>query len=535
MKRAALVLGGAAVGIVLIALIAIVVLQGIYLTPQRLEQTLSGALGREVEIEGPVDLSLWGEGRLTLSQLRVANPTGSAFKRLLTLDAISVGLRWWDLPALITSRQPHFLDIEARGGKVHVDARQDVVGDDGVWPSADDPFTGMLGWIDSLHAADLQLEVQAGSQRVRKMRIHDWKIVFGTGPAGAVIIDSKEFDLAIDEVPVKGALRLEAPLILPGTAPPAALTGNLEIDQVDLRSLFKPSPAGGSVPPSEDPSPVHTCLAWDVGLELALGAVQLGGASVTSVRFDVKSSGGDWKLRLLDAQFPAGEGEAEVSLRCGRLPVEFDLRSRVRSKGKSHFGQSGATVEVLGRMESILVLRSQGSTWREGVADLAGRFAVFLGPVQTGALADSFYARGLFHALTVSWRQSQKAVVDCAIIDMHIEKGVAQTHQVVIATPTLVIDGHGEVELAEDRVDIALIPRPKHPRLGTLHVPVRVSGSIEKPHVGLDWEDVLPRIGMETATAIVEPLFPFDGPSEEELAACRRSLEPLKMAPPESR
>ena len=330
---------------------------------------------------------------------------------------------------------------------------------------------------------------------------------FGTGPAGAVIIDSKEFDLAIDKLPVKGALRLEAPLILPGTAPPAALTGNLEIDRVDLGSLFKPSPAGGSVPPSEDPLPVHTCLAWDVGLELALGAVQLGGAAVTGVRFDVKSSGGDWKLRLLDAQFPAGEGEAEVSLRCGRLPVEFDLRSRVRSKGKSHFGQSGATVEVLGRMESILVLRGQGSTWKEVVGDLAGRFAVFLGPVQTGALADSFYARGLFHALTVSWRQSQKAVVDCAIIDMHIEKGVARTHQIVIATPTLVIDGHGQVELAEDRVDIALIPRPKHPRLGTLHVPVRVSGSIEKPHVGLDWEDVLPRIGMETATAIVEPLF----------------------------
>ena len=106
----------------------------------------------------------------------------------------------------------------------------------------------------------------------------------------------------------------------------------------------------------------------------------------------------------------------------------------------------------------------------------------------------------------------------------------------MIGTPTLVIDGHGKVELVEDRMNIVLIPRPKHPRLGTVHVPVLISGRIEKPTVGLDWIDVFPRLGIETATALIEPLLaslPFDGLAEEERAACRRSLEPIDA--PETR
>jgi hypothetical protein len=535
LKRIVLRLGITFLGIALIAAIVIAVLNAVVLTPERVERRLSSLFGREVAIDGDVEFSLWSEARLTLRGVRLDNPPNSAFKHLLTLDLISVGLRWWDIPAGFLNSHPHFLDVEMQGGKVHVDSRQDVVGDDGVWPSADDPFTSMLGWLNSLNGSGLQLEVQVDQERIDRTRIRELIVFFHTGKDGAVIVDAESFDLTVNDFPVKGALRLDAPLVTPGNAPPAALAGNVDIGKIDFGDMLtKPSSekSGGSFGKA---LPVHACLSWDVTLDLALGSVQIGESEITGIQFDVESSAGDWKLRLVNAEFPAGEGQAEISLRCGVLPGKLSVRSQVRSKGQSHFGQSGASVEVLGRMESLLDLTGAGRTWKEIVGDFAGRFVVFLGPVQTGALEDRFYSKGLYHALTVSWRQSGKAHVDCAVIEMQVENGVARSQQIVIGTPTLVIDGHGRVDLVEDQMEIVLIPRPKHARLGTVHVPVLISGPMEKPTVGLDWVDVFPRLGIETATALIEPLLanlPFDGLAEEERAACRRSLEPIDASAP---
>ena len=535
MKRIVLRLGISFLGIALIVAIVFAVLNAVVLTPERVERHLSSLFGREVAIDGDVEFSFWGEARLTLRGVRLDNPPASSFKHLLTLDLISVGLRWWDIPAGFFSSHPHFLDVEMKGGKVHVDSRKDVVGDDGVWPSADDPFTGMLGWLDSVNGSELQLEVQVDQERIDKTRIRGLVVFFNTGKGGAVIIDAESFDLTVNDFPVKGALRLDAPLVTPGNAPPATLAGSLNIGEVDFGGMLTKPSSGKSDAGLAQRLPVHTCLSWDVDLNLSLGSVQIGESEITGIQFDVNSSAGDWKLRLVNAKFPAGEGQAEVFLRCGALPGQLRLHSQVRSEGQSHFGQAGASVAVLGRMESLLEVTGTGSTWKEIVGDFAGRFIVFLGPVQTGALEDRFYSKGLYHALTVSWRQSGKADVDCAVIVMEIENGVARSQQIVIGTPTLVIDGHGKVELVEDRMNIVLIPRPKHPRLGTVHVPVLISGRIEKPTVGLDWIDVFPRLGIETATALIEPLLaslPFDGLAEEERAACRRSLEPIEAPAP---
>ena len=113
---------------------------------------------------------------------------------------------------------------------------------------------------------------------------------------------------------------------------------------------------------------------------------------------------------------------------------------------------------------------------------------------------------------------------------MDFEKGVGQIRQIVIGTPTLVIDGEGKVDLVEDKVDIVLVPRAKHPHLGTVDVPVRISGSIQKPQVGLDWKDVLPRLVIETGEALFGA-FPSSQLSKEEREACHRSMEPLDLPP----
>lgn len=515
----------------LIAL-CVAVISTVYLDPERLSRELSAMFGRKVEIDGTVDLAIWGDLRLAITQLNVSNPEGSAFRHLVEIHEISVGLRWWDLPRVLVGFSAHVFDVALDGGKVHVDSRQDVVGDDGVWPSADDPFTGLLGWINTLQGRDLHVEVQADKKRIRKIVARGLRASFGTGEAGAVIIDAEQLDLTVSGIPAKGSLRLDAPIVTPGSAPPATLSGKLQIEEIKFGAGPK-QPASTGIPFRLDRAlPQHICRSWDTDLELAVGTVQVSQAEVTDIQLSLRSSKGEWKVHLTNANLPAGSAQADLSLQCGKLPGQLEFHSHVASKGKSEFGQSGATVSVQGRMESVLNLAGKGSTWKELVGDLSGHFSIFLGPVETEGLDDHFYSRSLFHALTVSWGQSKKADVDCAVFDMKIKNGVARSNQIVIGTPTLVIDGHGEIELLENKVEIVLIPHAKHPHVGRLHAPVLVSGPIQNPEINVDWMDVVPRIGIETATSVVAQVLrslPFRGLRKEERAACLRSLEPGEM------
>ena len=530
MKRVGIGIAVALAGLALAVFLAFLFVRAVYVTPAHLERALAALSGRGVEIRGSTALSFWGKPRLTLSQLRIRNPPDSSFKHLAILDSISVSLRWWDLPAALVHSHPHFLDIQATGGKLHLDARTDVVGADGVWPSADDPFTGFLGWLDTFQGEDLSLEFQVDDHRIEEIIGRQLHVSFGTGTEGAVLIDAEAIDLTVTGVPVKGALSLDAPIVSPGSAPPASLVGHLEIDTLDLGALAAQPGPTDATPHTDASLPVRTCLAWDTDLTVAIGAVQLKQTTLSGARFHLGSSGGNWKAQLAKTKFPAGEGQGELSLRCGKLPAALDIDFEMRSKGKTRFNQSGAEVQVLGRMEAMLSLSGEGNTWEDIANDLDGRVASFLGPVETGSLEDDLYARNLFHALTVSWGQSQEAVVDCAVFDMKIEAGVGKSRKIMAATPTLVIDGHGRIDFGKDRVEIVLIPRAKHLTPKSIHVPVLISGSIQHPKMGLDWKDALPRLGVETAASLVEPLLaalPFDGLEQVERAACRRALDPL--------
>ena len=530
LKRVGIGIAVALAGLVFAVFVAFLFLREVYITPAQMERTLAALSGRGVEIRGSTALSFWGEPRLTLSQLRIRNPPDSSFKHLAILDSISVSLRWWDLPAALVHSHPHFLDIRATGGKLHLDARTDVVGADGVWPSADDPFTGLLGWINTFQGKDLSLEFQVDEHRIEKILAQQLDVSFGTGTDGAVLIDADAIDLTVTDIPVKGALALDAPIVQPGSAPPASLVGHLAIDTLDLGALAgQPGPTGSNTP-TDETLPVQTCLAWDTDLAVSIGALQLKHATLSGARFHVGSSGGNWKVQLTDTKFPAGEGQGELSLRCEKLPGALDIHFDMRSKGETRFNQSGAEVQVLGRMEAMFSASGEGNTWKEIANDLDGRVASFLGPVETGSLEDDLYARNLFHALTVSWGQSKKAVVDCAVFDMKIEAGVGKSRRIMASTPTLVIDGHGRVEFGENRIEIVLIPRAKHLTPKSIHVPVLISGQLQHPKIGLDWKDALPRLGVEAAAALVDPVLgalPFPGLRQDERAACRRALEPL--------
>jgi uncharacterized protein involved in outer membrane biogenesis len=68
-------------------------------------------------------------------------------------------------------------------------------------------------------------------------------------------------------------------------------------------------------------------------------------------------------------------------------------------------------------------------------------------------------------------------------------------------TTNVLITGHGNVDLQTEKLDLALQGDPKKIRLVRLRSPIKVEGSLAKPHVGINPEKALLQAGAGTVLA----------------------------------
>ena len=142
----------------------------------QIERLLSQTLGRQVEIEGAVELRISLQPRLSLQGLRIANPPGWQESTLLRAEALSASV------ALLPLLQRRLELTELSGHGIHLDLMRDE--------------GGAVNW---------ELPALAGAPPISSER--------STSPSGFRALDAR--DLRLREVTVRvRASRAEAPLAL---------------------------------------------------------------------------------------------------------------------------------------------------------------------------------------------------------------------------------------------------------------------------------------------------------------------------------
>lgn len=187
----------------------------------------------------------------------------------------------------------------------------------------------------------------------------------------------------------------------------------------------------------------------------------------------------------------------------------------------------------MGEMDALLSVSAKGDSGRDILENLKGQLSIFLGPVETSRLYDDLYARSLYHALTVSWDQSSQTVVDCALLDMTIKSGIGHFDEMLFATPKLIVEGQGNFNFSDGKIDAVLVPKFKTSSFVSLHMPVRIDGWIADPNVGVDWKSFFPRLSQQALISVTAPLLDnpfFQTLGEQEKISCRRALEPSKVS-----
>jgi AsmA family protein len=188
-----------------------------------------------------------------------------------------------------------------------------------------------------------------------------------------------------------------------------------------------------------------------------------------------------------DFTLPQGELAGTVSIDVhGPVPTE-QLDIRLTHVQLAQFHTKGtAKPPFEGTLVGRLRLDGSGDSMHAFASTANGTLSVV---VPHGEIEQAFaefagidVAQGLGLALKKKQRQTD---LRCGIADFDADQGVAKVRQVVFDTQVVLITGNGDVDLRNEKLNLQLTGSPKKFRLGVLHSPIEIRGTLLHPAVGL--------------------------------------------------
>ena len=178
-----------------------------------------------------------------------------------------------------------------------------------------------------------------------------------------------------------------------------------------------------------------------------------GGNVSGEARVDARSSEPSWSLR--------GRGNG---LDLARFSSRFTDREIVSGQALTSFDLSTRGTNALALLHAVdgdltFVLRD---------GHLSSDYALL-------------FQKDLMRALAFKGGQAETLSIDCLIMDLELERGVADSEEVFIDAEHAFLHVTGKVDFPGERYDLLLTPKVKKASLFSVIVPVTVTGSLEDP------------------------------------------------------
>ena len=207
-------------------------------------------------------------------------------------------------------------------------------------------------------------------------------------------------------------------------------------------------------------------------LSFVLDAGKFSGRVQIDARADVPVSDIDMRIDDMDlSQFKSASMK------------EPPLTGNLRGRFKFHGAGSSIHKFASGSDGSMSIVIPHGQI-REALAELTGINVV----------------KGLGLLLS---SEEAKTDIRCGIIDFKDNKGSFNTTTVYVDTTNVLITGRGKIDLASEKIDLALQGDPKKIRFLRLRSPISLHGTLLDPGVGIQADKLAEQAGAATALALV--------------------------------
>ncbi len=253
------------------------------------------------------------------------------------------------------------------------------------------------------------------------------------------------------------------------------------------------------------PIPLDLLLGADAEIKLRVDRVNAGGLALQAVALDVALADGDLRAKPA-AQLAGGKFDGEVT--AAARTAQVSVKANLRSLGLGGLLNEMKLTDLLsgGKVDAEIDLKGPARDLRGFTGGLQGHIGLAVGEGRLATKYADFIAADLIKGLAPWGAGEQDTKLNCLVTRFDVVNGVVTSRALILDTARITVRGEGNVNLANERLDLTVTPRPKEASLLSLAVPVRGGGTFASPSVLPDPASVAKGVAGALAGATINPL-----------------------------
>lgn len=248
--------------------------------------------------------------------------------------------------------------------------------------------------------------------------------------------------------------------------------------------------------------------------------------------------GGVLQLDPLDMGLAGGRLAGLIRIDANTKPVAVQARLEARLLQLNQmFPRIERTEGSLGKLNGRIDLAGRGSSGAQILGSSSGTVALLMGKGQLSNILLEFMGLDGGEIIKFLATGDRNANLRCAAAAFDVKQGLMTSRALLLDTSDTVINGNGQISLANETLDLVLYPQPKDGSILSLRSPLRIGGTFSRPSAGPDKGALAGRAGIALLLGAVNPLLALaatveTGPGKD--ADCERVLaQASPVKPPE--
>ena len=357
------------------------------------------------------------------------------------------------------------------------------------WKMGDSDLAGDLTW--DLSGAKPKL---AGSLTANILDLDDLAGFIGAAP-GKAKTSEEERRAAADR---ERALRAANAPAQPESTAPAAKSAPV------AQTAAKAPPVADELVIPDRTLDLDKINSMNADVHLAAAHIVNAGFPLDKLAVTLQLQDGVLRLKPLDFGIDQGSIALDVTIHGDKTPVHTDAVVDIRNYPLDRLvGKLAANNTSFGAIGGHVELHGNGDSMHRILASSDGDVGLIMQGGEISDLAVQLMGLNLAKTIGLLLGGDKPVPIRCVAADFTVNSGVMNAKALVIDTQPTIITGDGTIDFGSEEMALKLHPKPKGVGLGSLRVPLHVSGTFAHPSIGPDKGALILRGGAAVALGVL--------------------------------
>ncbi len=221
----------------------------------------------------------------------------------------------------------------------------------------------------------------------------------------------------------------------------------------------------------------------------------------------VKLNNGILRLEPLALGVAGGSLAGQITIDVNVVPAAFDTKFDLRAVQLNKlFPTIKNTKTSFGKVSGQVGLKGRGNSMAQMLGSASGDVAVLMGRGELSNILLEYIGLDGGEIIKFLLIGDRNVELRCAAVAFEVKQGLMASKVILLDTSDTVINGFGQISLANETIDMVLKPEPKDKSILTLRSPLKIGGTFAAPTAGPDKAALAGRVGLVIALGVINPL-----------------------------